>query len=169
MTRTDILAEQTRSLAAEIVAAASREALTVAVAESLTGGLVCGALTAVPGCSAVLQAGIVAYQPSIKVSVLGVAAATIADHGVVSRPVAEEMAVGAHSLAGSDLAVATTGVAGPGPQDGVEAGTYCVAVAADERVHSTTGTAQGDREAVRSAAVVAALRMLLEHVVTARA
>ena len=88
--------------------------LTIATAESCTGGLVAGALTEVPGSSAVLDRGFVTYSDNAKQQMLGVAAETLRDYGAVSRQTAEAMAQGALAKAKVDLAVSITGIAGPG-------------------------------------------------------
>lgn len=88
--------------------------LTVATAESCTGGLVAGALTEVPGSSAVLDRGFVTYSDNAKQQMLGVPAETLRDYGAVSRQTAEAMAQGALTKAKVDLAVSITGIAGPG-------------------------------------------------------
>jgi nicotinamide-nucleotide amidase len=88
--------------------------LTIATAESCTGGLVAGALTEVPGSSAVLDRGFVTYSNDAKQQMLGVPAETLRDYGAVSRQTAEAMAQGALTRAKVDLAVSITGIAGPG-------------------------------------------------------
>ena len=101
-------------LAAAVIAAARARGWTIATAESCTGGLVAGALTAVAGSSAVVDRGFVTYSNDAKSEMLGVPAETIEAHGAVSEPVARAMAAGARVTAGVDLAVSITGVAGPG-------------------------------------------------------
>ncbi len=100
---------------AEAVLAACRAAgLTLATAESCTGGLVCAALTAVPGSSDVVDRGFVTYSNAAKMAMLGVPEAILAAHGAVSAETARAMALGALGAAGVGLAVSITGVAGPG-------------------------------------------------------
>ena len=100
-------------LAASVIAAASARGWTVATAESCTGGLVAGALTAVAGSSSVVDRGFVTYSNAAKSEMLGVPAALIVKHGAVSEPVARAMATGAREAAKTALAVSITGVAGP--------------------------------------------------------
>jgi nicotinamide-nucleotide amidase len=141
---------------------------TLATAESLTAGLVCAALATVPGASDSLRGGLAAYATDVKSSVLGVDAALIERHGVVSAECAEAMAWRARDLFAADWAVATTGVAGPAMQDGRPVGTVYVAVAGprDGAVDSAVRglSLPGDRAAVRQGAVDRALDLLLETV-----
>lgn len=97
-----------------VITAAGRRDWTVATAESCTGGLVAGALTAVAGSSAVVDRGFVTYSNDAKSEMIGVPADLIVAHGAVSEPVARAMASGAREQAGTTLAVSITGVAGPG-------------------------------------------------------
>ena len=157
--------------AARVVGLLREAGQTVAAAESLTGGLVTAALTDVPGSSAVLTGGVVAYTPAAKVGVLGVPAEVVARHGVVSRECAEAMAAGAQALLAADWGVSTTGVAGPGPSDGHPAGTVHVAVVGpgggpgqsgeSRRVHRALSL-DGARTAVRGSTVEAVLQLLEE-------
>lgn len=146
--------------AADIVAALGGRGETVGCAESLTGGLVCAAISDVPGASAVLRGGVVSYATEVKAAVLGVDAAILARAGAVDPLVARQMAEGVCRVLGSSWGVATTGVAGPDPQDGAPVGTVFVAVAGPGgskwREHHFTG----DRPQIRAAAVTAALDLL---------
>ncbi|MFD6416703.1 CinA family protein [Streptomyces sp. NPDC060194] len=101
----------------------------VACAESLTGGLLAAALTDVPGASRAFRGGVTAYATDVKRDVLGVDGALLAERGAVDPDVALAMAAGVRRLLGADWGVATTGVAGPDPQDGRPVGTVFVAVA----------------------------------------
>lgn len=113
-----------------VVAALAARGLVVTTAESVTGGLVARMLCEVPGASAVFRGGWVTYSDRFKAHALGVPDALLATHGAVSAPVARAMALGACARGDADLAVATTGVAGPGPDDrGVAQGTVFVALA----------------------------------------
>ena len=116
--------------AAEVVARAAGRGLTVAVAESLTGGALCSALVDVPGASRVLRGGVVAYASDLKARLLGVDGALLAARGAVDADVAAQMARGVAQRLGAEVGAATTGVAGPDPQDGHAPGTVFVAVAA---------------------------------------
>ena len=155
--------------AAERTLSALREAaLTVASAESLTGGLVTATLTDVPGASAVVRGGVISYATDVKEQVLGVDAQLLADGGAVQADVARQMAVGVCRLCSSDLGVATTGVAGPEAQDGHAVGTVFVAVArrgqAPEQVEVRPLVLLGDRQQIRRQTVAAALGLLTEVV-----
>ncbi|EYR62594.1 damage-inducible protein CinA, partial [Actinotalea ferrariae CF5-4] len=152
--------------AAEVVRVASRARVTVAVAESLTGGAVTDALVAVPGASACLRGGVVAYATDVKREVLGVDADLLRRRGAVHPDVAVAMAAGVRALLGADYGVATTGVAGPDPQDGQPPGIVHVAVCGPHRtVVEPGGSPDGTvgRQAVRAAARDAALALLLEE------
>lgn len=137
---------------------------TVATAESLTGGLVCAALTAVPGASAVVRGGVVVYATDLKSTLGGVAAELLDRSGPVSAEVAGALADGVRQRLGADVGLATTGVAGPDPQDDQPPGTVHVAVAsaAGVEVRSYDGAARlvGDRDQIRMATVRAALDLL---------
>ena len=142
--------------AQEIVDLLRQRGETVAVAESLTGGGISVAITAVPGASEVFIAGITAYMPDVKESLLKVPHSIIADFGVVSEEVAIAMADGARDLFGATWAISTTGVAGPGPSDGQKAGTVWVAIRGPIN-QSTRLQIDGEREIVRNATVESAM------------
>jgi len=114
--------------AAQVVRLLSRQGRTVAVAESLTGGLVVAALVGVPGASKVVRGGVVAYMTDLKASLLGVDEALLARVGAVDPDVAAAMARGVAVRLGADYGLATTGVAGPDPQDGHPVGEVHIAV-----------------------------------------
>jgi len=106
--------EAMRRDAARLLEALRARALKLATAESCTGGLIAGLLTEIAGSSDVLERGFVTYSNDAKCQMLGVPAALLAAHGAVSEPVARAMAEGALARSGADVAVAVTGVAGPG-------------------------------------------------------
>lgn len=149
------------SMAEIVVRELSRAGATVATAESLTGGLVAAALTAVPGASAAVRGGVVAYATDLKASLAGVPADVLERNGPVSAATAAAMASGARRVCGATYGVATTGVAGPNWQDGHPPGTLYVAVAGPrgEATDALAGV-HGDRAAVRTAAVRCALGLL---------
>jgi PncC family amidohydrolase len=153
------------ALAAKLLGAAlSASGRTLAVAESCTGGLLGGAITAIPGSSLYFPGGVVAYGNSAKISLLGVPSDLIAVRGAVSREVAIAMAEGVLSLFRSDLAIAVTGVAGPGGGSrGKPAGTVWVAVVAAGGVRvAHRFRFPGGREAVRRETVRASLRAAID-------
>jgi len=141
---------------------------TVATAESLTGGLVVASLVQFPGASRVVRGGIVAYATDVKHSVLGVSDELLADRGPVDADVAVAMAEGARERLGATYGVATTGVAGPQPNDGAPVGRVHIAVAAPERVTVETLDLTGDRDSIRAQAAAVAL-ILLDRVATGSA
>jgi len=149
--------------AALVVARLGGAGATLAVAESLTGGLLGAELVAVPGTSAVLRGGALTYATDSKASVLGVDQELLTAHGPVHPQVAVQMADGARLLFEADVALATTGVAGPGPADGHPAGTFYVACTGVGRSPAVRGhLVAGSRAAIRSAAVQVALALLLD-------
>ncbi|MDO5068462.1 MAG: nicotinamide-nucleotide amidohydrolase family protein [Propionibacteriaceae bacterium] len=117
------------SPAAALIEELRRRGLTVATAESLTAGLVSATLADVSGASTVLRGGIVAYSPEVKQQLLGVDPELLEAHGTVHAEVARQMAHGAARALHADLALATTGVAGPGPAEGHPPGTGFLALA----------------------------------------
>ena len=152
------------ALATAVLAAARARGVMIATAESCTGGLIAGALTEIPGSSDVVDRGFVTYSYPAKQDLLGVPAESLRDHGAVSEIVAREMAEGALARSRARLAVAVTGVAGPGASGAKPAGLIWFGVAGLDR---PTLTLQhrfaGDRRAVRLQTVRRALHLLLER------
>ncbi len=144
---------------------------TLAVAESLTGGLVAAEITSVPGASKVFRGSVTAYATDLKHRLLGVDADLLRARGAVDPQVAAQMAAGVRQALGADWGVATTGVAGPDPQDGQEVGTVFVAVHGPDG--ATTGSASGgkvealrlngDRAEIRMESVRSVLALLLRQ------
>jgi nicotinamide-nucleotide amidase len=152
--------------AESVIEALTARGLTIALAESLTGGQLVAALIDVPGASAAVIGGVVAYNTAIKHSVLGVDAHLLADKGAVNADVARQMARGVRAALAvdgrdADVGVATTGVAGPDMQDGKPVGTVYVAVAIGDDVKVAGLLLQGDRADIRSHTVNAALSLIL--------
>ncbi|WP_419898048.1 CinA family protein [Roseomonas sp. USHLN139] len=152
----------TEEAAARLLQRLAAEGLTVATAESCTGGLVAAALTAIPGSSASVLAGFVTYSNEAKERMVGVPRALLEAHGAVSAEVARAMAEGALRESGAALAVSTTGIAGPGGAvPGKPVGLVYLAAARRGRpTQVQRHVFPGDRAAVRAATVVAALAML---------
>jgi nicotinamide-nucleotide amidase len=134
---------------------------TVAVAESLTGGLLAAALTAIPGASAAVRGGVVAYATEIKASMLGVPAGLLERYGAVDPDVAAAMAAGVRTRMGSDFGAATTGVAGPDPSDGKPVGTVYIAVCGEGGTAVRALTLSGHRHQIRVATVERSLELLV--------
>lgn len=144
----------------EAIAELRRRGLTISVAESLTGGRLADALVSVPGTSDVFKGGVVTYASESKAKILGVDAALLGAGGPVQAGVATQMATGAAALFTSDVALSTTGVAGPGPADGKPAGNVFVGLHANGEERWEELHLQGDRCAVRDGSVEAALELL---------
>lgn len=143
--------------AAELIEFLRARGLTVATAESLTGGRVCAELTTVPGSSAVVRGGVISYATDVKTSVLGVPADLLAREGAVHPAVASAMASGVCRVLGADVGLATTGVAGPSEQDGQSVGTVHIAVALTSEVTGRSLRLAGDRESIRTQTVLAVI------------
>lgn len=145
----------------------------IAVAESLTGGLLADALVSVPGASRAFSGGIVSYDTALKRSLLGVDAKLLRERGPVDGEVAKQMALGARRACAVDgvlatVAVATTGVAGPDPdpQTGQSAGTVWVGVSSPVGERAVQVRCEGDRSEVRAGAVAAAVAELAREIET---
>jgi len=153
--------EVARDLAGQILDRLRADGQTLAVAESLTGGLVAAALTDVPGASVAFRGGVVAYATELKTGLLGVDAVMLRRHGAVYPPVAAAMAQGVRARLGATYGVATTGVAGPEPSDGQPVGTAHIAVSATDDTVVRTIALTGDRQEIRRLTVEHALGLLL--------
>ena len=152
------------ALAAELGSLLVARGWRVTAAESCTGGLVAGAITSTAGSSGWFDQSYVTYSNAAKAERLGVESDLLVAHGAVSEPVACAMARGALGVSGADVAVAITGIAGPGgATPGKPVGTVCFAWALrDAGIASVTRRFDGDRTAVRHASVVAALEGLID-------
>jgi nicotinamide-nucleotide amidase len=159
--RRDVVSTETlHAEAAALVATLTARADTLAVAESLTGGMLAATVTGVPGASAVFRGGVTAYATDVKASLLGVPEEAVRSVGVVSAEVAQAMADGARCRLGSTYALSTTGVAGPDPQEGKPVGTVFVAVAGPGVAQVLDLRLAGDRQTIRVDTCLAALGLL---------
>ena len=137
---------------------------TLVTAESLTGGGIGGAITAVSGASAVYKGGIISYTNEVKHQILGVSQETLEVHGAVSLQTAEEMAIGARKLLHADVAVSVTGLAGPGGDEyGNPVGTVCIGYCDKKESFAVKYHFDGDREAVRAQTIRSALKLVLDQ------
>ncbi|MEU3348150.1 CinA family protein [Streptomyces sp. NPDC006700] len=160
------------SPAADVVRLLTVRGETVAVAESLTGGLVAAEITAVPGASKVFRGSVTAYATELKHRLLDVDATLLAERGAVDPQVAAQMAAGARKVMEADWGIATTGVAGPDPQDGQPVGTVFVAVdgpcttetGADRGGKTAALRLNGSRADIRMESVRRVLGLLLEQI-----
>jgi nicotinamide-nucleotide amidase len=160
-----MLPETTLDAAAGLLAALQARGLTLATAESCTGGLIAAALTAIPGSSAVVTRGYVTYSNEAKRDMLGVAWGVLEGYGAVSEPVARRMAEGALRASGADVAVSCTGIAGPGgATPGKPVGLVFIGAARKDGVTRVERWVfPGDRTAVRAATVARALALAGEQ------
>lgn len=132
-------------------------------AESCTGGGIASAVTDIPGSSAWFDCGFVTYSNSAKTHSLGVFPELIAQHGAVSLKVAAAMAQGALAASRGTIAIATTGIAGPGgATPGKPVGTVCFGLACQNHIHTEKQHFEGNRQMVRQQSVIHALKMLLD-------
>ena len=159
------MTDKLRAAAHEVLAEARARGLKIATAESCTGGLVAGALTDIAGSSDVFDRGFVTYSNTAKQQMLGVPAATLREHGAVSRQTAEAMARGALGKAKVDIVVAITGIAGPGgagPGKPVGLVHFAAASRSGALAHHEARYGDIGRSAVRQKSVLQALAMLKE-------
>jgi nicotinamide-nucleotide amidase len=155
-------------LADDVVGALVGRGWTIAVAESLTGGLLVAELVSVPGASAVVRGGVVAYATPLKHELLGVDADLLAENGPVDPEVARQMAAGARERLAVDgepaaIGLSTTGVAGPDPQGGHPVGEVWLGLADERGAEARRLELGGDRAAIRAATVDAALSWLRDR------
>ena len=150
----------TETSLATLVASAIAADITVATAESLTGGMVAATITQVPGSSGMFQGGTIAYQNSVKERLLGVSASLLETQGAVDPQVACAMALGACAAAGARVGISTTGVAGPEPHQGKDVGHVYIGVALDGEPKSYEYHFAGDREMIRMQATQEAISLL---------
>ncbi|MBQ3125457.1 MAG: nicotinamide-nucleotide amidohydrolase family protein [Clostridia bacterium] len=150
-----------------LISALAERALTLATAESCTGGLIAKRITDVPGASAVYLGSVVSYANEVKIGLLGVSADTLAAHGAVSAEVAAQMARGVRRATGADIAVSTTGIAGPGggtPTKPVGTVWVGVSTADGEVTQLLQLDPDADRAAIRDEAVSRALALVMEAI-----
>ena len=152
--------EASQARAARVLETLAMRGETLATAESLTGGLLAARLTDVPGASRSFVGGVVAYATRLKVATLGVAPELVERYGVVSRECAEAMAGGVRDRLGATWGLATTGVAGPDPQEGHRVGTVWIAVAGPDYAETRLLALEGDRLTIREATSDAVLAVL---------
>ena len=137
---------------------------TLATAESLTGGGIGAALTAVPGSSSVYKGGVISYTNEIKINLLGVTPSLLDAYGAVSAPVAEEMAAGVRRVLNSDIAISVTGLAGPaGDEFSHPVGTVFIGYQDSSHTIVEHHRFEGDREEIRSQTIQAALQLILQY------
>lgn len=149
------------ALSQETIDLLTARGATIAVAESLTGGMLAAALTAVPGASAAVRGGVVAYATDLKAALLGVPGELLDRHGAVHPDVARAMAEGVRSRLGAAVGAATTGVAGPDPQDGQPVGTVYIAVSMGSGTAVRSLALPGGRRQIREVTVEQALGLLI--------
>ena len=147
--------------ARQVIGLAAEHGQSIAVAESLTGGLLAAALTGIPGASAAFRGGVVSYATDLKATVLGVPADLLERHGAVHPGIAAAMAAGVRGRLGATVGAATTGAAGPDPADGQPAGTVYIAVSSRRGTEVRSLTLHGSRDEVRRETVTQCLRLLV--------
>ncbi|MBE5801054.1 MAG: CinA family protein [Clostridiales bacterium] len=154
-----------QTVSADVVRVFLEQDLTLGTAESLTGGMIAASVAGVPGASAVLMGGVVSYDPRVKHELLGVSQEVIDTVGVVSRPCAEQMALGARQALKVNVAVSATGIAGPGGGSAeTPVGTVFIGAASESGVRVDECHFEGDRQSVREQAAAYALQMALDAV-----
>lgn len=159
----DLSSSETQPLAERLGENLSQRGWTITAAESCTGGLLAGALTAIPGSSAWFHGSAITYANRIKTALVGVSPAVLETHGAVSQDTVEAMAHGAARVFEAEVAIAISGIAGPdGAVPGKPVGTVWIAVATpNNTIIAREYHFEGDRQAVRAQAVISALRATL--------
>lgn len=157
------------TVARDLLEALQQRGWTLGIAESLTGGALSSEVVSVPGASASLLGGVVAYATPVKHTLLGVDATLLAEHGPVHPLVAEQMAAGIRTAVAveerpADVGISTTGIAGPDSPDGQAVGTVYVGIVTPSLRRSVAFRFDGDRAEVRAQSVQAALRAALESI-----
>jgi len=153
---------ETRRAAADAVRRLVERRETLATAESLTGGLVAATIVEIPGVSAVFRGGLVVYATDLKAKLAGVPEGLLAERGPVDPDVAAALAAGARARCGADWGLATTGVAGPDPQDGKPVGLVYIAVHGPGRSAVRELKLDGNRDVIRTESVTRVLQLLSE-------
>jgi nicotinamide-nucleotide amidase len=162
-----IYGEGKDDLAATVLALLRSRKMTVAVAESCTGGLLGARITEIPGASDVMLGGIIAYANEVKEAQLGVLKATMVEHGAVSEQTVREMATGVRTRFGASIGIAISGVAGPGGGSAEKpVGTVCFGLDVNGEVSSVRSALVGDRTEIRQRAAQAALNAIRRFVET---
>ena len=155
----------TNLLASNVLTVLKEKGLTLATAESCTGGGVGHVLTSIPGSSSIYLGGVISYANSVKEQVLSVKGSTLKAHGAVSPQTAEEMAAGVRCLMKADIAVSITGIAGPASDDtNKPVGLVYIGIASRNGYTVRENQFSGSREEVREQSVYTALQMILDHV-----
>lgn len=156
------MSQDTDQIARDILQLARAKGVMIATAESCTGGLIIGALTAIPGSSRSVDRGFITYSNAAKREMLDVTQAALDTHGAVSEHVAEQMAAGALAKSNADIAVAVTGIAGPGGSEHKPEGRVCFGLAESGKSPKTLTVEFGaiGRDNVRTATVEHALLLL---------
>ena len=150
----------------ELIDSLDRLNMTISTAESCTGGLISKRLTDVPGASRVFQGGATTYSNASKIEILQVPDALIEMHGAVSEEVAASMARGARKAFASDIALATTGIAGPGGGSAMKpVGTVCFGFAVREHVVTETRQFSGNRETIRAVSSTYAIDFMRRYLI----
>ena len=153
-------------MASKLVKITNEKKNTLATAESCTGGLIAGAITAIPGSSSIFHRGYVTYSNLAKQQVLNVQSYELSKFGAVSEEVASQMAIGAKLNSNADISVAVTGIAGPsGGSEEKPIGTVFIAVASNEDITVKNCLFEGDRAEIRMSTVRTALEIILKELI----